>query len=210
VAKSLGKLLQSDRMWKHVLLVVRAVFPVLLLLRLADKKQPGMDRLYFYVRRMDEALKRSRELLDEIEQNYTDQPGTDCRTQMIQYFLGTEAVVSTYTNELDVANEDDGDDSDEDNDSDAEDELVDDLEDRTNDEEAAIDLQELCGTKVYNSWTKRSKALRPDIAIAGWMCSPDPEIMKDVKNHTGDHLQAVERMLRKWYSHEVRSVAVRF
>jgi hypothetical protein len=69
--------------------------------------------------------------------------------------------VATYVNELDVANEDDGDDSKEDlgYDSESEEELVDDLDNKNNNEEAAIDLQESCGAKVYQFWMKQSKAL---------------------------------------------------
>lgn len=47
--------------------IVRAVFPMLIVLRLADQKEPVMDKLFFYVRRMDLTLERSKGILDEME-----------------------------------------------------------------------------------------------------------------------------------------------
>jgi hypothetical protein len=42
--------------WKGVLALSRTVFAALCLLRLADKKVPAMDKLYFYVGKTDDAL----------------------------------------------------------------------------------------------------------------------------------------------------------
>ena len=48
---------------------VRAVFPMLIVLRLADKKEPVMDKLYFYVRRMEKTLEKSKKILDDLEES---------------------------------------------------------------------------------------------------------------------------------------------
>ena len=48
---------------------VRAVFPMLIVLRLADQKEPVMDKLYFYVRRMDKTLNQSKIILDDLQHN---------------------------------------------------------------------------------------------------------------------------------------------
>ena len=47
--------------------VVRAVFPMLIVLRLADQKEPVMDKLFFYVRRMDKTLEKSKAILDDMQ-----------------------------------------------------------------------------------------------------------------------------------------------
>jgi hypothetical protein len=70
--------------------------------------------------------------------------------------------------------------------------LQDDISD-SSDTEATADEQmdeneELMGDLMVESWKKRSERLRADIAIAGWMCSSDPVVMKDVdENHNGEH-----------------------
>ena len=50
-----------------MLKLVRAVFPLLIILRLCDQQEPFMDKLYFYVRRMDTTLVKSKVILDEVE-----------------------------------------------------------------------------------------------------------------------------------------------
>jgi hypothetical protein len=60
------------------------------------------------------------------------------------------------------------------------------------------------GNYMEGAWNKRSERLRTDIAIAGWMCSSDPMVMKDVdKNHLGVHQEAVNHLLGKWYFFDV-------
>jgi hypothetical protein len=108
---------------------------------------------------------------------------------------------------LNVYDDHDVDDSDDDDDESTVGEnekvLVDDMEsdDETVDDE---DEDERCGTILERSWNRRSKALRTDISIAGWMCSPHAEIMEDCKaNNKGEHRLAVIRLLQKWYYHRV-------
>ena len=62
-------MLKRDTTWEFMTKFVRAVFPMLIVLRLADRKDPVKDKLYFYVRRMDKTLERSKVLLDEIDRN---------------------------------------------------------------------------------------------------------------------------------------------
>ena len=52
--------------------LLRSLYPALLLLRLAHRKNPGMDKLYYYCRRMDQTLSKSSSLLDKISSNYTN------------------------------------------------------------------------------------------------------------------------------------------
>ena len=116
VAPALSKLLQSERLWNDLNVVVRSVYPALLILRLADKKTPGMDKLYFYVRQMDEAIVRSKFLLDSIEEKYQDSNNNFSKNKMMQYFLQTNEI-SDYCNEFSrLLSEADDDDDDEDDD----------------------------------------------------------------------------------------------
>ena len=47
--------------------VVWALFPGLIVLRLSGSNQPHMDKLYYYVRRLDECLQKSKTMLDELQ-----------------------------------------------------------------------------------------------------------------------------------------------
>ena len=46
--------------WQEVSTIVIGMFPVLKCLRLADSNKAGMDKLYYYVRRTTEALRRTK------------------------------------------------------------------------------------------------------------------------------------------------------
>jgi hypothetical protein len=47
-----------------------------------------------------------------------------------------------------------------------------------------------------------SEALRTDVAIAGWMDSPHPQVMAHCKKlHAGEHKTAVTRLNRRWMGH---------
>ncbi len=51
--------------WKAIYCLLRAVFPALKLLRYCDSNIPAIDKIYFLVKRADEALQQSRILLDD-------------------------------------------------------------------------------------------------------------------------------------------------
>jgi hypothetical protein len=53
------------------------------------------------------------------------------------------------------------------------------------------------GDHIVAAWTKRSEKLRTDIMIAGWMCSADLLVMKDMNdNHKGNHREQVNKLLQ--------------
>ena len=56
----------SDGFWSFLFEVVRAVFPVLCLLRLADQRGAAMDKLYYCVRQTDKLLTQATPRLDEL------------------------------------------------------------------------------------------------------------------------------------------------
>jgi hypothetical protein len=197
IVPGLCKVLQSDRMWMDMTTVLRAVYPALLLLCLADQKKPGMDKLYYYVRRMDETMKKSKELLDNMEINYTGSTGA------LKYFLQSSTIdCNTYINELNKATFDRGGDSDDDSTTSVEDGAMEEVSD-DEDNIADIDISLLetttLGTKVVDRWEHRKKKLVTDLANTGWMLSPSSEVMEDCFiNHDGSHRNALEQILKKW------------
>ena len=66
------QLILDDTMWQHMKMIVRALFPGLIVLRMADSNKPCMDRLYFYVRRLDKCLEKSKSILDEYQKVIDD------------------------------------------------------------------------------------------------------------------------------------------
>lgn len=172
-----------------------------------------MDQLYFYVRKMDAILSTLKTTLNQMEDKYTRQQGPNLETNIINYFLRSK-------DNLDLAslivqkdgnvseNEDDESSTDDssnlqkcdDDDMESDDETVDILDD-----------DKKCGTILEKAWIRRSKALRTDVAIAGWMCSPHPEIMDDCsKHHEGEHKNAVTRLLKKWFCQDVSKMKIFF
>lgn len=154
---------------------VRSVFPMLVVLRLADKKEPVMDKLYFYVRRMDRTLDRSKEMLDELE--------------------GTTRGVSLHIlNMISDQNINHGD-----NHCGSDDDTAELYQDDSSEEDReAIDRAVSLGQKVVDIWHKRRSKLVSDYAIAGWLLSPIPEVFEDSKTcMRGEHRDAVDRLLKK-------------
>lgn len=85
-------------MWNDMTIVVRAVFPALILLRLADRKQPGMDKLYYFVRQLDKTLLLSRTMLNDLQKNY--EVTGDVTQNIVKYFLSSTTDITDYCNEL--------------------------------------------------------------------------------------------------------------
>ena len=170
-------MLKRDTTWEFMTKFVRAVFPMLIVLRLADRKDPVMDKLYFYVRRMDKTLERSKVLLDEIEE----------KTHGL-YWRILQDVTSDDTTPND--------------DSDAESASVV-LDSSTEDDDDSTNSKSL-GDKVIDLWNKRRAKLVSDFAIAGWLLSPLHEIYEDSKTAmTGAHRNAVDRLLKKMMASEL-------
>lgn len=195
-------------MWNDMTIVVRAVFPALILLRLADRKQPGMDKLYYFVRQLDKTLLLSATLLNDIQKNYTDGQGGDVTLNIVKYFLSSAMDVTDYCNELNYENSSDSDDDESEAECLPDKEIEDDLDSVASD--ATDDLDEppitLLGDKIITAWEHRKKKLICDLSIAGWMICPMENVRKDVKeNDNGEHRNAMERLIKKWYSHEVSS-----
>lgn len=205
IVPGLCKVLQSERMWTDMATLVRAVFPALLLLRLADQKKPGMDKLYYYCRQMDGTIIKSKDLLDKMEVNYrsdADSPydsiigSSFSKKKMIEYFTQSQETQNFFNEENAFERqEEDSDDESSTSSNEAEPEIDDD----DADENEILVIEESLGTRVKYRWDHRKKKLVTDLSITGWMVSPSAEIMSDcLRHHDGTHRNAVERILRQW------------
>ncbi len=126
--------------------IVRAVFPMLIVLRLADQKEPVMDKLFFYVRRMDLTLERSKGILDEMEK----------RTRGTSWRLLND-IRNNFDDPLAVTDFIDDDEE---------------LDESTDSDSLNDDTTKTLGQKVSEIWLKRRDRLVSDFAIAGWLLSP--------------------------------------
>ena len=203
IEKTLVQIIQSDRFWTDLQNIVKTFEPCLFILRLADKECPAMDQLYFYVRKMDTLVSTLKETLNQTEDKYSRQTGPNIESKLMNYFLRSKDkhdVKGFLSSNNDLDEDDDSDDE-----STLGNDLMDDMESDFEPEDTNEPEDNRCGTILERAWVRRSKALRTDIAIAGWMCSPHPEIMEDCStNNKGEHRLPVTRLLRKWYSHKVR------
>lgn len=163
-----------------------------------------MDQLYFYVRKMDELISTLKDTLNQTEEKYSRQTGPNLDTKITNYFLHSKEKTDIQSF-LKINDDNNGEDSDNDSSVTEEGSLNDDMEsDEETDDGELAPQDNKCGSCLERAWIRRSKALRTDIAIAGWMCSPITEIMEDsYSNNNGEHRIAVTRLLRKWYIHKV-------
>ena len=205
-------LLKSEKLWAHIGNLCKAFSSGVFLLRLADHANPAMDKLYYAVRKMDISINKTKALLDETEQLIESERGGFVQARMMKYYLATsgsevnaacteiekdddeEPELGDYDDEIELETEED-------------DELPDDFE--KSDDESVASLhsgsEETEADKILRFWHLRSKKLRHDLSIAGWMCSPVEEIMQDAKeHHTGTERDAVTSLFKKWFCHEVR------
>ena len=154
--------------------LVRSVFPPLIVLRLSDQQEPFMDKLFYYVRRMDISLDKSKNIMDDVEKQFK---------------------ASSWRTLYDInSNEEDSNDSDT---------PQSEYDSETCAEEDS-DTTTTLGQKVLDIWNKRRKKLINDFTIAGWLLSPIPEVYSDASIHsTGEHRLAMERLLKKMYATEL-------
>ena len=58
------KYIKDDMYWKRLFALLRAICPVLKLLRISDSNKPGMDRIYHLSYKAHYAIEKSKEPLD--------------------------------------------------------------------------------------------------------------------------------------------------
>jgi hypothetical protein len=176
-------LLNSD-MWEATYLVQRCLYPMIRCLRLGDKGScGGMSKIMYYIHKTDKALETSIPLLanlkyfeENVEEDASDVEGLDSE-------------------------------SDDDSDADDDDDVAEDVGQLTlidSDDEAEeepLQEEETLGEKIALYWKHRRRKLITPLALAGWYCSPHPDIRQDVLDNEGDGTNRfeVEKVIAKMY-----------
>ena len=209
VAKDEMVLLKDPMLWECLADIVRAAFPALRVLRLADKKTAGMDKLYYYVRKTDVTITTGAEKLNHIASR-------EIQTKLRAFWQKVK------DDEDEDSGESESDDSVSDDDA-SQDGEHDNILFETNEEGYAFDIPQdvqISRTNIEGlfrqAWNKRRKKLVHDYSITGWMLSPIPAIMEDAaKNNKGFHRLAVDRLIKKllapsndYATEELRNVAL--
>jgi Protein of unknown function (DUF 659) len=165
-------------MWQAAFVIQRCLFPMIKVLRLGDKSEcGGMSKLVFYVHQTDKAIQKSMELLKDLKYFRTAQPSD--------------------ANDVEGIDLDDGEDSDDDA---AMDPVEDDDDTATAPTNPDIETPKHLGEQVLEFWEKRKQKLITPLSIAGWFCSPEELIRRDVvANATGAHRLEVESVIAKIY-----------
>ena len=154
-----------------------------------------MRKIVYFVHKTDEAIERSMVLLKDLKY-FADHQATDADD-----IEGLDLVDDDMNGDDDsVANCGDGApvaDIDEEDDEDDE-------EENTDEEEDELHL----GEQILAIWKKRREKLITPLSIAGWFCSPNPDIRMDVITHLigADRLD-VETVIEKIY-HPIESGAL--
>ena len=208
VPLGMKRILQDDDFWKAVVALLRFVAPVLHLLRLSDRKEPGMDKLKYFSRRMvqymiDNAVDINTIFgcTSELHPNYP----TSIWRKLDDYLASSTAREATPDPDSkptkQTADHSDSDDDTVDTvDSDSDGDSV-----GTLDEEEALEvprvpsqLQDTFVAEVLGAWHKRRPYLEHSYAVAGWFMSPAEPIMVDVQTHhsPGDR-RTVEDLIYK-------------
>ena len=223
VADNLSKFLQQDRLWEVYRVLLAVAEPILNILRLADSRQPGMDRLYFYIRMADRLLEKHSSRLDTLFQkdgvtilqlsevvkypgktgqkgksidDEEEDPGTE--TVLVEPDLDSDDDVSVDSMESNES-EDEEEKNEEERDKDEKNEEEKD-EDKGEDGSRASSVlaNVTLGERLRNMWYKRRKSLVSDFAHAGWILCPKAEVMEDVKdNMNRETRRCVDNLFKK-------------
>ena len=173
VATDVVKILRLESYWRSLFLLLKTVFPVLRVLRLADQQSPAMDKLHYCVRRTDVLLSENTTELNQI--------ATDAKMTSMSSRLHT--FVTTHEGESDGES------------TNASNEQPDDTEEEV---EGSSDGEVTAAMKL--SWLKRRTSLIHPFSIAAWMLSPVEVVMEDARtNHSGEDIQVVEKLLVKLF-----------
>lgn len=175
--KKVEEFLINPDMWEATFILQRCLYPMIRVLRLGDTAAcGGMSKIVYYVHKTDEAIEKSMSLLKDLK-----------------YFADKEPADADDVEGVDLP------DDFSDDDSNASDAVLDD--DEEEDEEEDEDEDELhLGEHILLFWKKRRQKLITPLSIAGWFCSPDPDIRKDVvAQEIGANRLDVEKVIEKMY-----------
>jgi len=188
VAKNVESLALNERMWQDMLTVVRALFPGLIVLRLADSNSPNMDKLFYYVRRLDRVLAQSKVLLDRVEQSIAND-GPQQYGKLVMECLSNK--------DMQMEHEEDNNDGDESE-----------VDYSSSDEADKSDSLTL-GDHFLQSWDWWKVKLSHDLSVSSWMVSLIKEFFDDARSFSkgSEHCEAVECLFLKWF--EQRAMGTR-
>lgn len=158
---------------------------------------------------MDQTLEASKKLLDDAESNYKkkgfEKNKEDSLSRILRYYLDGNDL--SGINELKQVSPDLNDSSDDEKNTKEDNNKIEEVESSDDEQETKgkgksddknKDSHATLGDKVIGLWNKRKGKLSHDVAIAGWLLSPDPVVMIDAKSKTVDHVTAMENLLKKW------------
>ena len=182
--------LRMESFWKFLYRLLRALYPALKLLRLADMAGPCMDKLYFFTCKCDTALLDELHLLNDWSTSF------DFLNDCMQKNFGERTVpddgnkdgddCSTFSDTIEEEDSDTEFDGDNDGDSVASDP----------DNGSKHDF----GNQVLRCWERRKPKLLHDLSKAAAVLSPDPSVMMHCDEHLDlDLKEATERMLVKLF-----------
>jgi hypothetical protein len=158
---------------------------------------------------MDKTLKKSKELLDNVEKNYKKEKGEDVRLQMLSCFFGSQGITKAQVRKIvplcnNDSEENDNDDESDGNNSDKGDLGNDDSGEVVDNPQEKFVPKASLGLRLMQKWNKQTQKLIHDFSISAWMVPPMPEIREDVReNHTGEHRDAIEQLIDRLFGHEV-------
>lgn len=189
--------INDDEFWQAIYFILRAVYPALRVLRLADRSKPGTDRLFFVYcacnccRPFVFSHPRSKTGMDRLFY-FTSQTTTSIEksTEHLSLLPFIERTVDDE--EEDDKKQDDDDDSDASSSDYDTDDLYGDV---------TVANKPDFGQDIKKLWVKRKKHLEHDYAILAWICSPLGEVHKHcADNFKFEHREAADRVLDKLFS----------
>ena len=190
------QLIKSKSFWNHVLVCLKSLFPLLKLLRLCEKKEPAMDRLYYFVRKADSSLIKSKGDMNEMKKEFIARD-PNMREEYYHISVSKGDIIEGRDFEYD-------DDSEEEEEGGDDGKIYDETDNL--DSEANVDSilsadengRDL-GNQVINLWKKRRGHLVHSYSIIAWMLSPIPEVMSDAANNSIEHHLVVDELIDKLF-----------
>ena len=191
VPMAMKRILQDDDFWKAVVALLRFVAPVLHLLRLSDRKDPGMDKLKYFSRRMVQYMVDNADDINVIFGNTSELHPTYPTSiwRKLDDYLSSSPPPDPHSASPNSATN--SPESDDDTvttlDSDADDASVGTLEEEDGLEAPPVPsrLEDNFVAEALEAWNKRRPYLEHSYAITGWFLSPANPIMEDVQTHHG-------------------------
>ncbi len=184
--ENIAGLILNPHFWTYWSFMVRAMYPFMRILRLADRKIPGMDKLYYYVLQADRVVPQYLTQAEEFGDAFLTE-------EVVEVFESTKdaARQSFEESEYDDAIEDskDWDQADE-KDPDEEEDVLENIDiDSDDEDEEDFDSDEepdpwlsnsLCG-RVMSKWRNRRSKLCHAYSLVGFMLCPIPTIFDCAK-----------------------------